>query len=107
MVLPHDITVIIKDVKKGTAFKKGHIIKTEDIDVLKRLGKDNIYVLSLTQDEIHENEAAVILAKSLSGDPLISSNQKIQDRSQKWQEENDQYPKDLFTSIEIIHQSRD
>ena len=73
MVLPHDITVIIKDVKKGTAFKKGHIIKTEDINVLKSLGKDNIYVLSLTQDEIHENEAAVILAESLSGTGVIHS----------------------------------
>ncbi|MFT5698622.1 MAG: molybdopterin biosynthesis enzyme [Desulforhopalus sp.] len=73
MVLPHDITVIIKDVKKGTAFKKGHIIRPEDIDVLKRLGKDNIYVLTLTEDEIHENEAAIILAQSLSGKGVIFS----------------------------------
>ncbi len=67
MVLPHDITEIVKDVKKGVAFKKGHIIQNEDIQHLKRLGKDNIYVLSLTPAEIHENEAAVILAKCLAG----------------------------------------
>lgn len=67
MVLPHDITVIIKDVKKGTAFKKGHIITPPDVDVLKKLGKDNIYVLSLTNEGIHENDAAMILAKSLAG----------------------------------------
>ncbi len=67
MVLPHDITEIVKDVKKGVAFKKGHIISTQDIVHLKRLGKDNIYVISLTADEVHENEAAAILARCLAG----------------------------------------
>ncbi len=67
MVLPHDITEIVKDVKKGVAFKKGHIIRAEDIAHLKQLGKDNIYIISLTASEIHENEAASILARCLSG----------------------------------------
>ena len=67
MVLPHDITEIIRGEKKGAAFKKGHVIRKEDIDYLKRLGKDNVFVLSLDPSEIHENEAAVILAKALSG----------------------------------------
>jgi molybdopterin biosynthesis enzyme len=67
MVLPHDITEIVKDVKKGVAFKKGHIIQAEDIAHLKQLGKDNIYIISLTASEIHENEAASILAQGLSG----------------------------------------
>ena len=67
MVLPHDITEIVKDVKKGVAFKKGHIIRAEDITYLKRLGKDNIYVISLTAAEVHENEAASILARCLAG----------------------------------------
>jgi hypothetical protein len=67
MVLPHDITEIVKDVKKVVAFRKGHIITLEDIDHLKRLGKDNIYVLSLSDSEVHENMAASILAKALAG----------------------------------------
>jgi molybdopterin biosynthesis enzyme len=67
MVLPHDITEIVKDVKKEVAFKKGHIIRSEDIQHLKQLGKDNIYVISLTPSEIHENDAASILAQCLSG----------------------------------------
>ncbi len=67
MVLPHDVTEIVKDEKKGVAFKKGHIIRKEDINYLKRLGKDNIYVLSLTENEIHENEAAVVLVNALAG----------------------------------------
>ncbi|NOR23520.1 MAG: molybdopterin-binding protein [Desulforhopalus sp.] len=67
MVLPHDITEIVKDVKKGVAFQKGHVIRPGDIEHLKRLGKDNIYVISLTASEIHENDAASILAQCLAG----------------------------------------
>ena len=73
MVLPHDITVIIKDVKKGTAFRKGHIIEASDVEPLKKLGKDNIYVLSLTENEIHENEAAILLAEGLAGSGVVYS----------------------------------
>jgi len=67
MVLPHDITEIVKDGFKGCAFKKGHIIRPEDVDYLRRLGKDHIYVLELTEDEIHENEAARLLVAALAG----------------------------------------
>ena len=35
-VLCHDITQIIKDEKKGVLFKKGHVIREEDIPLLKR-----------------------------------------------------------------------
>jgi len=68
MVLPHDITEIVRDSHKGSAFKKGHIIRREDIDRLKRLGKENIYILTLGADEIHENEAAEMLARGLAGE---------------------------------------
>ena len=67
MVLSHDITEIVKNQKKGAAFKKGHIIRLEDIDHLKRLGKENIFVLSLEASDIHENEAASKLAAVLAG----------------------------------------
>ena len=43
-VLCHDITVIVKDVKKGVAFKKGHIVREEDIPELLKLGKEHLYV---------------------------------------------------------------
>jgi len=68
MVLPHDITKISKsDGVKGPAFRKGHIINKDDIPRLKDLGKENIYVLELGPNDIHENEAAEILAASLAG----------------------------------------
>ena len=33
-VLCHDITQIVKDKVKGVAFKKGHVVKEEDIEKL-------------------------------------------------------------------------
>ncbi len=60
-VLCHDITQIIKDEKKGVAFKKGHVVKKEDIEVLLSLGKDHLYVWESKEGMLHENEAALIL----------------------------------------------
>lgn len=67
MVLPHDVTEIRPGDFKGRAFKKGHIIRKEDVEHLKRLGKDHIYVLRLDENQIHENEAAEILAAAIAG----------------------------------------
>lgn len=39
-VLSHDVTQIIPGEFKGRAFKKGHIIKEEDIEKLLSIGKD-------------------------------------------------------------------
>ncbi|MEK6692605.1 MAG: molybdopterin-binding protein [Nitrospirota bacterium] len=68
MVLAHDITEIRKDEFKGRAFKKGHVVKEDDIEHLLRLGKENLYVLELGSDEIHENDAAYSLAEALMGE---------------------------------------
>ena len=60
-VLCHDITRIVKDVVKDTAFRKGHIVQEEDIPVLLSLGKDRLYVWEKDENTLHENEAAQIL----------------------------------------------
>jgi len=78
MVLPHDITEIRTEEFKGRAFKKGHIIKAEDIERLKRLGKENIYVLELGADDIHENEAAELMAVALSGPGTSVSGEPVE-----------------------------
>lgn len=67
MVLPHDITEIVPGKFKGRAFKKGHIIRPEDVERLRSLGKEHIYVLELSAEEIHENEAALLLAAAAAG----------------------------------------
>ena len=60
-VLCHDITQIVKDKVKGVAFKKGHVVREEDIDTLLSLGKDHLYVWEKKEGMLHENEAAIIL----------------------------------------------
>ncbi len=67
-VLAHDITEIRPGEFKGQAFKKGHIIREEDVCHLQRLGKEHLFVLQVAEDEIHENDAAYILAQSLMGE---------------------------------------
>lgn len=67
MVIPHDITEIRPGEFKGRAFKKGHIVREEDIGYLQKLGKENLFVLEIRDDEMHENDAAYALAKALAG----------------------------------------
>ncbi len=65
--LAHDITEIRPGEFKGPAFRKGHVVCHEDLCHLERLGKNHLYVAELAVDEIHENEAAVMLADALAG----------------------------------------
>lgn len=67
-VLAHDLTKIVPGEFKGRRFKKGHIIQAEDIPELLRMGKEHLYVLTLGPDEIHEDEAAIRLARAAAGD---------------------------------------
>lgn len=60
-VLCHDITQIIKGVTKDAVFRKGHVIREEDIPVLLSVGKDHVYIWEQDASMLHENEAAEIL----------------------------------------------
>ncbi len=76
MVLPHDITEIVPGKKKGPAFKKGHVIRPEDVSRLKDLGKFNIYCLELGPEDVHENEAGLVLGQLACG-PGVEADLKI------------------------------
>lgn len=67
MVLAHDVTEIRTDEFKGAAFRKGHVIQREDICHLQRIGKEHLFVLSLGPDDVHEDDAALALARALMG----------------------------------------
>ncbi|MDZ7697546.1 MAG: molybdopterin-binding protein [Deltaproteobacteria bacterium] len=67
-VLAHDITEIRPGQFKGPAFKKGYIIKKEDLPHLRRIGKEHLYVLHLESGKVHEDEAARRLARRLAGE---------------------------------------
>lgn len=73
-VLSHDITEIRPGEFKGPAFRKGHTVCDQDICHLQKLGKNHLYLIDLEEDEIHENQAAAILAKSLAGPGITWDN---------------------------------
>ena len=58
-ILSHDVTQIIPGEFKGRLFKKGHIIKEEDIEKLLSIGKEHVYVWEPTEGQLHENDAAI------------------------------------------------
>ena len=61
-VLCHDLTQILPGVFKGAKFKKGRIIKEEDIPILLSMGKKNLYVYEVDETVMHEEDAARVLA---------------------------------------------
>ena len=72
-VLCHDITEIVRGVRKGARFRKGHIVKEEDIPVLLSLGKENLYVWENDETMMHENEAAEVLCKLCINDHMSTT----------------------------------
>jgi Probable molybdopterin binding domain len=69
--LAHDITEIRPGEFKGPAFRKGHTVCEEDLCHLQRLGKNHLYLIEMGEDEIHENQAAAILAGALAGEGVV------------------------------------
>ena len=62
-VLCHDMTQIIRGEFKGPRFRKGHVVTEEDIPVLLSMGKENLYIYEMTPGMVHENDAAVRMAR--------------------------------------------
>ena len=75
-VLCHDITQIIKGVTKDAVFRKGHVVKEEDIPVLLSVGKEHLYIWEKEEGMLHENEAAEILRKICQGSNMHPSDVK-------------------------------
>lgn len=74
MTIAHDMTEVIPGKSKGPVFRKGHKVSTEDVCRLMRMGKNNLYVLDLKENEIHEDEAVFELALALAGPGVTFSN---------------------------------
>ena len=72
-VLCHDMTMIVKDVSKGPRFRKGHVVTAEDIPILLSMGKENLYVYSLENGYVHEDEGAKVLSSFCKNNGLSVS----------------------------------
>lgn len=67
MVLCHDITEIVPGKTKGRAFKKGHVVTSNDVPKLLKLGKEHLYVWEVNDHVLHEDEAAIRIARAAAG----------------------------------------
>ncbi len=67
MVLSHDITKIVPGRFKGPAFRRGQVIRQEDVNRLRDLGKETITALDLAPGWLHEDDAALRLATAAFG----------------------------------------
>lgn len=67
MILPHDLTQILPGEFKGRLFRKGHQVTEADIPALLSIGKEHIYVMELQPGYLHEDEAALRMARAIAG----------------------------------------
>jgi hypothetical protein len=65
--LAHDVTRIVPGRFKEVDFRRGHLIRWEDISKLLDLGKQHVYVLDLKADELHEDDAARRISRAAAG----------------------------------------
>jgi molybdenum cofactor synthesis domain-containing protein len=76
--LAHDVTEVdISKGFKGVRFKKGHIIKEEEIEIFKQLGKESVFVLEgeNAADIVHEDDASMELAPLIAGSNIYYDRQ--------------------------------
>lgn len=71
MKLCHDMTKVVPGEFKGRAFKRNHVIRPEDIDLLLSIGKEHIFVWEENAGEIHEDEAAIRIAEAVMGPNIV------------------------------------
>ncbi len=72
-VLCHDITKIVPGGEKGPAFRRGHVVREEDIPALLDIGKANLYVFDPADGYVHEDTAAIRLSRAAAGQGIAFS----------------------------------
>ena len=75
-ILCHDLTRIVRDDVKETAFRKGHVVKQEDVEILLSMGKTRLFVWDAGPDMLHENDAADALSRICAAGGFAASEAK-------------------------------
>jgi molybdenum cofactor synthesis domain-containing protein len=81
--LGHDITEINVDRGiKRRAFRRGHVIRPEDLERLRDLGKNLVFVASQDQavdeDEVHEDDVARLVAPLVAGENVLFDEEPVE-----------------------------
>lgn len=70
--LGHDITEIVAKKKiKHRAFRRGHIVTESDLERLKDLGKNAVYIVEENDTDVHEDDAALAVAPLAAGPNIV------------------------------------
>jgi len=75
-ILCHDITKIVPGESKGPVFRKGHVVRQEDVEVLLQVGKEHLYVFESLPGMVHENDAAARIIAAVAGGNLALTDPK-------------------------------
>lgn len=75
-ILCHDITKIVPGESKGPVFRKGHVVRKEDVEVLLQVGKEHLYVFESLPGMVHENDAAARVISAVAGGNLTCTEPK-------------------------------
>ncbi len=68
-LLAHDVVRYGPELK-AVLFKRGHVVRSEDVEKLKDTGNYFIYVAEGKEEEVHEDEAALRMARALVGENI-------------------------------------
>jgi molybdopterin biosynthesis enzyme len=68
MVLGHDVARVVPGEAGVLPFRRGHVVREEDIPLFLDIGKEHIYVVGIEEDEVHENDAALRIAQAVAGE---------------------------------------
>ncbi len=68
--LAYDLTEVVPGGRKGAVLRRGHVIRDEDLETLRRIGKSVVKALELEPGEVHEDDAALRLARLAAGTGL-------------------------------------
>jgi molybdopterin biosynthesis enzyme len=68
MVLGHDVARVVPGEAKALPFRRGYVVREEDIPQFLDIGKEHIYVVETEEAEVHENDAALRIAQAVAGE---------------------------------------
>lgn len=70
MALGHDVARVVPGETGVLPFRRGYVVREEDIPLFLDIGKEHIYVVESEESEAHENEAAGRIARATIGEGL-------------------------------------
>lgn len=74
--LSHELTGIIPGKSENVTFIRGYVVKKEDIETLKNMGKYHVKVIENDSNLVHENDGALMLATKAVGSGVTLSKAK-------------------------------